>query len=396
MSATLPLPIEVTRPSNVPLHVLTLTPFYPEVNDDAQGCFVSEPLPWLEALGVRNTVVAVRPFYHEKASSNPSAPLATWHPYFSLPSGRGLPTAGTFLYRSLLKQVRSLHRASPLQLIHAHAPLPCGHAAALLARELGISFVVTVHGKDVFSTRQVKGYAGRWCKRVTENVLAAASRVVCVSEKVRQEVAQGSTAKTSVVYNGVDPLLFVPAGDEARTDVLLSVGNLIPVKGHEALVQAFARIHQRFPELSLEIIGDGPERGRLIALSKRLDIAAKLRLPGRKSRAEVPQAMKGCSVFALPSRYEGLGCVYLEAMSAARPVIACRGQGIDEVILHDRNGLLVEPGDVAGLADALIALLDDRDRAKQLGKAARRTILEGYTLAHQADRLLGVYRECLA
>ena len=113
-------------------------------------------------------------------------------------------------------------------------------------------------------------------------------------------------------------------------------GNLIPIKGHDLLLRAFAAIQDRLPAisaaLSLEIIGDGPERARLEQLAQELGIAAKVHFLGRQSRRAVADAMRRATVFALPSRYEGLGCVYLEAMSAGKPVIACQGQGIEEVI----------------------------------------------------------------
>ena len=117
---------------------------------------------------------------------------------------------------------------------------------------------------------------------------------------------------------------------------MLSVGNLIPIKGHDLLLRAFAAMQDRLPAIapphSLEIIGDGPERARLEQLAQELGIGTKVHFRGRHSRREVADAMRRATVFALPSRYEGLGCVYLEAMSAGKPVIACQGQGIEEVI----------------------------------------------------------------
>jgi glycosyltransferase involved in cell wall biosynthesis len=397
MIASLPLPVEACATSQQPLHVLTLTPFYPVLDDDAQGCFVAEPLRWVEQVGVVNTVIAVRPFYHRRGRASMTAVPAAWSHFFSLPGGVGLPTAGAFLHAKLLAQVRALHRSKPIDVIHAHAPLPCGHAAALLSRELDIPFVVTVHGLDAFSTKQVGGHAGQWCKRVTRWVYHSARQVICISEKVREQVLEGCAAvNTEVIYNGVDPRAFAPREERPATEVLLSVGNLIPIKGHELLLRALASIHHRFPHLSCEIIGDGPERSRLNALAVNLKLADKARFLGRQNRAQVAVAMQGCTIFALPSRYEGLGCVYLEAMSAGKPVIACRGQGIEEVILHGSNGWLVDPDDVQNLAGALSALLEDSHRRRQMGEAARRTILSGFTLAHQADRLARTYRECVA
>jgi teichuronic acid biosynthesis glycosyltransferase TuaC len=98
----------------------------------------------------------------------------------------------------------------------------------------------------------------------------------------------------------------------------------------------------------------------------------------------------------LPSRYEGLGCVYLEAMSSEKPVIACRGQGIDEIIRHGSNGWLIDPGNLQDLIAALSILLQNLQLRRQIGEAARRTILQSLTAAHQASELAVIYRECVA
>jgi glycosyltransferase involved in cell wall biosynthesis len=106
--------------------------------------------------------------------------------------------------------------------------------------------------------------------------------------------------------------------------------------------------------------------------------------------------MQNCAVFALPSRYEGLGCVYLEAMACAKPVIGCAGQGINEVIQDGQNGMLVPAGDESALSDRLLTLLQNAGMRSRLGIAARQTVLQSYTLDHQAGRLADIYRECLA
>ena len=377
------------------LHVLTLTPFYPTADDDAQGCFVAEPLPWVEKLGVKNTVIATHPIYRGRARAAGSGVPSRRNYYFSLPGGIGLSTAGAFLYASVLSQVRRLHRERSVHVIHAHSALPCGHAAALLSRELGIPFVVTVHGLDAFSTNQVKGRAGQLCRRVSEWVYRSAREVICISEKVRDQVLKGAVqVKSIVIYNGVDPEIFCPDESSDASNVVLSVGNLIPIKGHEPLLRAFASIHHNYPDAICVIIGDGPERPALGKLAGELRIASEVRFLGRQSRSHVARAMRGCAVFALPSRYEGLGCVYLEAMSAARPVIACRGQGIEEIVQRGVNGWLIDPDDLPGLTGALDALLQDQQMRRRMGDIARRTILNGLTLAHQAERLVRVYREC--
>jgi teichuronic acid biosynthesis glycosyltransferase TuaC len=385
-----------------PLHVLTLTPFYPSENDDAAGCFVAEPLDALAKAGVANTVFAVQPAYRGRLRAREYGWRAEWLRYLSLPGGLGLPMAGAFLFARIVGRVRELQKLGPIDLIHAHGPLPCGHAALLLSMELGVPYVVSVHGLDAFSTKQVSGRAGEWCKRISQRAYRSSRRVICVSERVREQVLEGAgtSCQTSVVYNGVDPELFSPKIEpgtepsDARP-IILSVGNLIPIKGHDVLIRAVASLAAEFPVLTLEIIGDGPERGRLQALAQQLQIGDRVRFLGRRSRQQVASAMQQCAVFALPSRYEGLGCVYLEAMASGKPVIGCRGQGIEEVVEHGTNGWLVGIDDGKELRHALSTLLSNAALRKFVSGHARQTILDEFTLVRQADHLRRIYQECV-
>lgn len=269
----------------------------------------------------------------------------------------------------------------------------------LLSAELRLPYVVSVHGLDAFSTEQVKGRAGEWCRRISQRVYRSSRRVICISELVREQVLEGtgSGCRTSVVYNGVDPELFSP-GSEASSipPIVLCVGNLLPIKGHEVLLRAVPSISSEFPDLTLEIVGHGPELSRLQALVQHLNISERVRFLGQQSREQVAAAMRRCTVFALPSRYEGLGCVYLEAMSCGKPVIGCRGQGIAEIVRHGSNGFLVGPDNEKELALALAMLLRDEPRRHNLGTAARDTILDKHTLEQQAETLIRIFRECVA
>lgn len=395
MIASLPMPVVADAQPTRALHVLTLTPFYPTQQDDAEGCFVAETIRAGGQAGIANTVFSVQPFYRARSVSNSAFP-AHQARFPALPGGVGLASSGAFLFARILGRVRRIHGLNPVHVIHAHSALPCGIAAVLLSRELGIPFVVTVHGLDAFSTNQVRGRAGGWCERVSQLVYRSAKRVICVSEKVRDQVLEGASApvNTTVIYNGVDARVFAPARDDVAPAAVLAVGNLIPTKGHEVLLRAFATIEQQLPECSCEIIGEGPELSRLRRLAADLNIGAKVHFLGRRTRSQVADAMRRCTLFVLPSRYEGLGCVYLEAMSTEKSAIACRGQGIEEVIQHRSNGWLIAADNLQELTDALVALLKDPELRRRIGDAARQTILQGFTLAHQAEQLARLYQEC--
>ena len=390
---TTPNDLYHVNPARRRIRVLTLTPFFPSADDTAAGCFVAEPLAHFAEFEIESTVIAVQPFYRRKSTPLPSSPAA-WVRYLSLPGAAGLSTAGAVLFARIISRVRQMHAHQPLDVIHAHAPLPCGHAAMLLSRELGIPYAVTVHGLDAFSAGQGASRSSLWCRRISRKVFQSAARVICISERVRHEVIQGAGSKcrTSVVYNGVDPDLFTP-GPAPASPSILSVGNLIPIKGYDSLLRAAASVRQEFPALSWNIIGDGPLLQPLNLLAHELGIADRVQFLGRKSRREVADAMRQCTLFALPSRYEGLGCVYLEAMSCAKPAIACRGQGIADLIDHGRTGFLVGTDNPKELALAVAMLLRDQSLRQCIGETSRQIILEDLTLRHQAENLARIYRE---
>jgi teichuronic acid biosynthesis glycosyltransferase TuaC len=391
------------------LHVLTLTPFFPSDQNEVSGCFIAEPIQQLKQFGVDSSVIAASPIHYRRKRSSPSA-AAEWVRYPQIPGNLGLSSAGKFLYARLIGRVRKLHGARTVDVIHAHGALPCGHAAALLSRRLGIPFVVSVHGLDVFNTCFQGGAPAKRRRQESSAVYLAAQTVICISEKVQQILrdGMGDRVSSAVVYNGTDTELFSPgpvATALLEKDLperappekeILTVGNLIASKGHELVLRAISQLGTLFPRLRCLIIGEGPERVRLEALANELGIGQRVQFLGRQSRAAVADAMRACSVFVLPSRNEGLGCVYLEAMACGKPVIACRGQGIDEIIEHGRNGWLIPADGLHELAQGLSTLLQSGDVCSRIGTAARETVLNGLTLSDQAQRLTSIYREEIA
>jgi glycosyltransferase involved in cell wall biosynthesis len=381
-----------------PLHILTLTPFFPSRENEVNGCFVAEPLQQLKQFGVESSVIAVSPLHYPRRRPT-SLASAEWVRYPQIPGNLGLSSAGNLLYARLVPRLRELQRVQPVDVIHAHAALPCGHAAALLSRHFSIPFVVTVHGLDVFNTFFLDGIPAAWRRQASVEVYRAAQAVVCISGKVRQILRTGIPDENSstVVYNGVDPILFSPGLPPAEWSgpEILVAGNLLRSKGHELVFHALGNLRASFPQLRCRIIGEGPERARFEAMVRDLGLAPQVQFLGRQSRDEMAESMRRCSLFVLPSRNEGLGCVYLEAMSCAKPVIGCQGQGIDEVIVHKQNGWLIPPDGLQELVHGISALLNSPENCARLGSAARQTILERFTLEQQAEYLVKIYRQAM-
>jgi phosphatidylinositol alpha-1,6-mannosyltransferase len=162
-------------------------------------------------------------------------------------------------------------------------------------------------------------------------------------------------------------------------------------KGHEALIRALPEVVRRVPDTVLVIVGRGADELRLRQLSKALGIESAVEFVGYVPDWDLPAYYEACKVFAMPSFGEGFGLVYLEAMHHAKPCLAGNRDAAPEVVQDGQTGLLVEPGNVAQVREALIRLLEDRVLAARLGEAGRRRLEKQFTYEHFAERLYQVF-----
>lgn len=156
---------------------------------------------------------------------------------------------------------------------------------------------------------------------------------------------------------------------------LLTVGRLDPTeryKGHDELLEAFPAVCARVPHARLVVVGGGADRGRLEDKARALGLADHVTFTGYLPPEALPKLYAQSTGFALPSRGEGFGLVYLEAMAAGKPVLALTGTAAQEIVLDGETGWLVPPKDPAALTAALIAMLADPEEARRRGEAGRR------------------------
>ncbi len=176
-------------------------------------------------------------------------------------------------------------------------------------------------------------------------------------------------SKSTVIYNPVD--LGDKAGLALRTEKkrqIVTVARLMPQKNHRLLIDAFAKIAQQFPEYEVVFYGDGPEKERLEAYIAEKGLADRFRLPGKIT--DVPDRIAEAALFVLSSDYEGMPNALIEAMCVGLPVISTKVSGSTDLIEHGTNGLLVDVGDVDGMAEAMRTLLaDDKRREVFAGRA---------------------------
>jgi glycosyltransferase involved in cell wall biosynthesis len=234
-----------------------------------------------------------------------------------------------------------------------------------------------------------------------------ADRFCCVSEDIAQTVTGWRTVpstKVDVILNGIRTDLFedrseaLPVRQElgipAQAPVIGSVGRLSAVKQQEILIRAAAGLRERFPEVRLLLVGDGPERSRLEREAITLGIQDRVHFAGYQGKPE--RYLHAMNLFALTSRSEGLPVSLLEAWAAGLPVVCSAVGGIPKVVSNGEDGLLFPNGDEGALLLALTKILDDRAFAGRLGAAGLKTVKEKYSLKRMANDYEQRYRTLLA
>jgi len=174
---------------------------------------------------------------------------------------------------------------------------------------------------------------------------------------------------------------------------MVSVSNLIITKGLDYNLKAVAALRTKFHNLQYHIVGSGPEQQNLIDLAEELGIREQVSFLGTLSHEDVFEEMTKCQIFSLPSWNEGFGVVYIEAMIQGKPVIGCKGEGIEDVIQHGINGMLVSPKDVDSLVEAIDFLISHPNEANHMGQRARETVIKDYTWGKIVQKLIKIYEQ---
>ena len=227
-------------------------------------------------------------------------------------------------------------------------------------------------------------------------LIRAADWITCVSAAVLAETRQlvpEITPRSSVIYNGLDAPSLPPEPLPLEIPRLLCLGRLAREKGFDLALNALASIIDRFPHARLVIAGDGPERPQLERQIAELGLTDVVDLIGWVAPAEVPALINITTMVLMPSWWEGLPSVALQAALMARPVVATRVGGLPEAVVHQQTGLLVEPEDCVGLAEAIAFLLEHPAVTVQMGQAARRLVHDVFGWQRCVDAYDALYRE---
>lgn len=205
-------------------------------------------------------------------------------------------------------------------------------------------------------------------------------------------LAPDITARSSVIYNGLPMPGILPAPLNFDRPRLLCLGRLVPEKGFDLALSALARLAGRFPGLELVIAGDGAERDRLERQAADLNLNTSVRFVGWVAPDKVSALINTATIVVMPSRWEGLPGVAIQAAQMARPVVGTRVWGLPEVVLHEETGLVVDMDDATALSDAIARLLDHPEEAIRLGSAARRRAVDVFGWDRYLDAHDSLYR----
>lgn len=390
-----------------PLRLLTFSTLFPNAAQPNHGVFVENRLRHLLATGeATSRVLAPVPFFPSGASvfgawgRYARAPreelrhgIRVHHPRYPVIPRLGMTLAPALLARAGLAALRRLMAEGlAFDLIDAHYVYPDGVAAVRLGDALGVPVVITARGSDV---TQLPDYPGP--RRQIEDAIGRAAALIAVSAALRDRLlALGAApAQVTVLRNGVATDVFRPPADRAAAraalglarPTLLSVGALIPRKGHHLTIAAMTDL----PEFGLLIAGEGPERARLDAQVAALGLAGRVRLLGPVPHAGLPACYGAADALVLASSREGWANVLLESMACGTPVVASNIPGNPEVVQSREAGLIVETNTPQGIAAAVRALF-----AAPPDRAATRAYAERFGWEETSRGQLDVFRRVLA
>jgi len=276
-------------------------------------------------------------------------------------------TTCSFLVIGTLKALRLLKR-NRHDVIFSFFSIPAGVVGVILRFLFRIPVIVSLRGSDVpFYNPDEFRLQILALRPLIKLIWQRSSRVVALSEGLRNTARKTLPKfRYDIIHNGVDIELFRPMGTRSLSDKngvrLITVSRLVERKGIQYLFRALAELCSEMadnPKLKLLVVGEGNYRSKLEHLRNKLNLERIVEFYGFCPNEKLPELYNQADVFVLPSLTESFGQVFGEAMACGLPIIGTNVGGIPEIVIDNENGLLIQPGDVAGLKTALVLLINN-------------------------------------
>ena len=274
--------------------------------------------------------------------------------------------------------------------------LPVGTVVSLVSRLFRIPYIVSTHGMDITLPLRTKRKT-ELCKWI----LAQAHSVLTVSHYTSLRLQELGVSLGKIMYLYPCPSVLPDKmyqdrhgahRERSKEKILLTVSRLVQRKGHEYVLRALAALRDTTPPLIYVIVGDGPYRDSLQSLTRTLGLNDRVVFTGLLHERAVIQWYQKCDIFIMTpydvdGDVEGFGTVYLEANAFEKPVIASRSGGVEDAVIHEQTGLLVEPQDPAAIREAITRLTRDPEFALRLGRMVRQRVEKEFQWKVQAEKL---------
>ncbi len=391
------------------MHVLVVAILFPSPGNPIPGNFVGQQVLALAERVERITVLSPTPLMPHPLLTfgrfSAKAPLPDHYvlvpnrcevffpKYVKAPGNLLLSWTKSQWCRIVKKTVARFAASYPVSIIHAHTGSVSAWASVEAAKQYKIPCVVTYHGSEVHTVLAQRQQGWELCR----DSFQAADLNLPVSRTLetilRSSIQPAGRCETLLL--GVDRRRFSPALELAVEPQVLYVGRLEGAKGVYDLLEAWVSVLAHCPDAQLILIGEDRTSGSILSQIQALGINESVHLTGPLPSQQVAEMMRRSRLFCLASHNEGTPVCVMEALSCGLPVVATRVGGIPDVVEHGKTGLLVEKGDVKGVADALISLLRDPARCVQMGKEACAFADAHLDITRTADRLVALYREIM-
>ncbi|HPI67527.1 MAG TPA: glycosyltransferase [bacterium] len=274
-----------------------------------------------------------------------------------------------------LKILTKIFKQEKPIIIHTHLFIgdTWGRLAAIFARV-----------PTIFSTEHNINHDENIFKRLIKLILSLFThKIFAVSQAVKDysHKKDGINAqKIKVIYNGIDTAKFIQTefNFNHKNPIISCIGRLEEQKGQKYLILAMTEIIKKYPGARLWLVGNGSQQKNLKAQTDKLNLKNSVEL--LPATPDVKAILQKTDIFVLPSLWEGLGIVLLEALAALKPVVASRIAAVDEIIIDNQTGLLAEPKNSLDLANKIICLLENPNLAKELATNGQKMILENFNL----------------
>jgi glycosyltransferase involved in cell wall biosynthesis len=304
---------------------------------------------------------------------------------------------GRYLYPIFaFRLAKNLHHKNPYQIVWSIMAAYAGAAALMFVRRFPeVKFLLTLQEGDPIEHihRQVRGFRRQWQKLFEKaDFIQAISQYL--ADWARKE---GAKCPVEVVPNGVDINKFKNQKSKIKNTnqklKIITVSRLVSKNGIDILIQAAAKLKTLLlnSKFLIRIVGSGPEEQKLKRLARDLKVDDCVEFLGDIVPDRIPEYLAQADIFVRPSRSEGLGSSFLEAMAAGLPVVGTAVGGIAEIIRNNENGLLVKPEDPKDLAQKIQLLLESQDLREKLGQNGRRLVEEKYSWDLISKKIAGIF-----